>query len=96
MAKASNSKTVSAADSGSEPEARVSFEEALEQLEQIVEKMESGDLSLEQLMNSFENGSNLVKLCQEQLNRAETRIMELEKQSDGNWQEKPASLSKLD
>lgn len=74
----------------------LSFEQALGQLENIVEQMESGDLSLEQLMNSVENGSKLVKLCQSHLNRAETRINELEKQMDGSWKEKPSSLSALD
>ncbi len=68
----------------------------MENLEDIVERMESGELSLEELMNYFEDGAKLVKLCQNHLNRAETRIMELEKQSDGQWQEKPASIPNTD
>lgn len=73
-------------------EGEPSFEKALNDLEQIVEKMDSGDLSLEDLMRSFENGQKLVKICDDSLNTAELRISELEKQMDGNLSEKPSQL----
>ena len=47
------------------------FEEALKNLEGIVEAMESGDLPLEALLARFEEGIRLVKMCQTKLEEAE-------------------------
>lgn len=62
----------------------VSFEDALKRLEAIVESMESGELPLESLLARFEEGSRLVKICQEQLERAELKIKQLEKTPAGD------------
>ncbi|MBU6409009.1 MAG: exodeoxyribonuclease VII small subunit [Verrucomicrobia bacterium] len=59
------------------------FEEALKKLEGIVEAMESGDLPLETLLAKYEEGTRLVKLCQEKLGEAELKIQQLEKTADG-------------
>src|ERR1700751_2079316 len=61
----------------SKPEAReaeLNFEGAMDRLEKIVEQMESGKLSLEDLFVRYEEGMNLVKVCQERLARAEQKI----------------------
>jgi len=50
------------------------FESALERLEQIVEEMEGDRLPLEELLGRYEEGTRLVKVCQERLNTAEKRI----------------------
>lgn len=50
------------------------FEDALARLEQIVAEMEKGQLSLDQMMAFFEEGSRLVKFCNEQLNEVERKI----------------------
>jgi exodeoxyribonuclease VII small subunit len=55
------------------------FEEALKRLESIVEAMESGEGSLEELLQRFDEGSRLVRQCQKKLSEAELRIEELEK-----------------
>jgi exodeoxyribonuclease VII small subunit len=52
----------------------VSFEAALEQLQQTVKRMESGELSLEQALQFFETGVRLTRICQERLNAAEQRV----------------------
>ena len=52
----------------------VSFEKALGRLETIVEEMESGKLSLEDMMKRFEEGQGLVKVCSSKLNQVERRI----------------------
>ena len=52
----------------------VNFEKALQSLEEITEKLESGNLSLDEAINAYEEGALLVKLCQGQLGEAETRI----------------------
>ena len=51
-----------------------SFEQGLEELEAIVQKLESGDLSLEQSLELFENGLRLSKSCRKRLDDAETRV----------------------
>jgi exodeoxyribonuclease VII small subunit len=50
------------------------FETAMDRLENIVEQMESGKLALEDVIVRYEEGMNLVKVCQEQLAAAEQKI----------------------
>lgn len=63
----------------------ISFEESLERLENLVNKMESGDATLEQSLIWFEEGMNLIKLCQVQLNNAEQKVQKLVKKTDGKF-----------
>jgi exodeoxyribonuclease VII small subunit len=53
------------------------FEEALKRLTAIVERLESGDLSLEQSLALFEEGTRLSRTSQAQLDAAEKRVEEL-------------------
>ena len=64
----------------------ISFEESLERLENLVNKMESGDATLEQSLVWFEEGMDLIKLCQVQLNNAEQKVQELVKKTDGEFE----------
>jgi exodeoxyribonuclease VII small subunit len=66
------------------------FEEALKKLEGVVAAMESDDLPLETLIAKYEEGTRLVKLCQEKLAEAELKISQLEK-SAGEMKLKPLS-----
>ena len=50
------------------------FEEALEELEAIVERMEDGEPSLEESLKLFERGMDLTRSCQKALDDAEQRI----------------------
>jgi exodeoxyribonuclease VII small subunit len=52
----------------------LNFETAMDRLEKIVEQMESGQLPLEELIVRYEEGMNLVKVCQERLASAEQKI----------------------
>jgi exodeoxyribonuclease VII small subunit len=54
-----------------------SFEQALEQLEKLVATMESGEVPLATLVEKFEEGSRLVKTCEERLKQAELKIEKL-------------------
>ena len=56
----------------------ISFEEAAEKLESIVEAMESDELPLEKLLVQYEKGAKLVKICEDKLAAAEKRITQLE------------------
>lgn len=64
-------------------EAKLTFEEALSQLETIVETMESGEVPLAELLAKFEEGTKLLKTCETRLKDAELRIEQLKKQKDG-------------
>ena len=55
----------------------ISFESYLMKLESLVNKIESGEGSLEQSLNWFEEGMGIIKLCQSQLKSAEQRVEEL-------------------
>jgi len=59
------------------------FEEALTKLEEIVKKMESGDLTLEESLKSFEEGVRLSRFCAKKLDEAERRIEVLLKNEEG-------------
>jgi exodeoxyribonuclease VII small subunit len=62
------------------------FEVALEELESVVEQLESGDLSLEDSLAAFEKGIRLVKYCNQKLNEVERRVEVLVKDKDGKFQ----------
>jgi len=68
------------------------FEEALKNLEGIVEAMESDDLPLETLLAKYEEGTKLVKICQEKLADAELKIQQLEKNAAGEMKLKAMDL----
>jgi exodeoxyribonuclease VII small subunit len=51
-----------------------SFESALEKLEKIVTDLEDGDLSLDQSIKAFEKGSQLSKVCEDQLKGARKKV----------------------
>ena len=57
------------------------FETALAQLEQLVQRMESGDLSLQDSLQAFEQGVTLTKQCQQALSSAEQRVQILMEQN---------------
>lgn len=55
-----------------------SFEDAFARLERIVQRLEQGNLSLEEATQLYEEGITLARLCNELLNRAELRITRLQ------------------
>lgn len=65
------------------------FETALKNLEDIVKKMEEGELSLDQSLKKFEEGMDWVKFCEKNLNEAEGRVEKLMKDSEGNKKRVP-------
>jgi exodeoxyribonuclease VII small subunit len=58
--------------------AKLSFEQALAELEKIVARMESGDLSLEQALASHKRGLELARFCQQRLESAQQQVKVLE------------------
>jgi len=59
------------------------FETSLAELENIVSKLEGGDLALEESLDLFERGIRLSRECRERLTKAERRIEILMKDADG-------------
>ncbi len=65
------------------------FEQAMKQLEQIVEALESGDLPLEKAISKFEEGIQLSKFCSNMLDETEKKITILTRGQEGDINEKP-------
>ncbi len=59
------------------------FEEALDELAQVVEQLDSGDLSLDDSFAAYEKGVGLAKLCNQKLNEVEKKVELLVKDKDG-------------
>lgn len=62
------------------------FETALKELEKVVERLESGELSLEESLAAFEEGVRLVKYCNQKLSDVEKKIELLVKDKEGKLQ----------
>ena len=63
----------------------INFEKTFTELEELVKKMEGGDLSLEESLQYFERGILLTKNCQQALNKAEQKVrILLEKNNKNN------------
>jgi exodeoxyribonuclease VII small subunit len=71
------------------PEAAPDFETALKRLEEIVKKLESGDLTLDTSLELFEEGIQLSRLCHQKLGQAERRVEILLKNNEGEQQAVP-------
>jgi exodeoxyribonuclease VII small subunit len=69
--------------------AKQTFEKALEQLEKIVETMESGALSLEQSLKQFEEGMQLSQFCAQKLDETEKKISLIMEKTNGTIEEVP-------
>ncbi len=63
---------------------QISFEQAVEQLEAIIDQVESGEIGLEQCLEQYEKGTQLIKRCQAVLDQAQKRIAELKPAASGD------------
>ena len=73
-------------------DADITFEDAAEKLEAIVEAMESEEVPLEKLLVQYEEGTKLVKVCESKLQAAEKRITQLEENLEGELAARPVTL----
>ena len=71
----------------------IDFEKSLKQLETLVDKLEKGDLSLEDALKNFEQGVKLTRECKQALQNAEQKISVMSKE-DNDWIEKDLSDDK--
>jgi exodeoxyribonuclease VII small subunit len=65
------------------------FEAALKRLQSIVEKMERGDLPLEEAVEAYTEGIRLVQVCHQKLEEADNRVQMLLKDPQGGWSTTP-------
>ncbi len=65
------------------PDTSLSFEQAIDRLEVIVEQIESGEVGLEEALAQYEQGQTLIKRCRAILEKAEKRIAELTQDAEG-------------
>lgn len=73
----------------SEEKREVEFEAALKKLESIVEKLENGDLSLEEALKQYEEGVRMADLCSKRLTEAEKKVEVLMKTGAGKFKTVP-------
>ena len=66
-----------------------SFEDALKRLEEIVQRMEGGDLALEDSLGLFEEGVRLTRVCSQRLDEAEKKIELLTRDEKGGVKAEP-------
>ena len=52
----------------------MSFEDAINELEKIVDELEGNEISLDEAVNAYERGSKLKNICQERLNEAKMKV----------------------
>ena len=69
------------------------FEAELARLEAIADRLETGALPLDQLMNGYEEGMQLAEKLQKQLERTRARLNEVKAGKDGNPSVKPSEIA---
>ena len=65
------------------------FEDSLKKLQDLVEKLEKGDLPLEEAMECFSEGIRISQLCHKKLEEAEKKVEMLLKDQQGGWASEP-------
>ena len=70
---------------------KITFEQAITELDEIVRKLESGQIPLEEAVKTYEKGMELKKICEEKLKTAEMKIEKLTLQNN-----QPTGTEKLD
>jgi exodeoxyribonuclease VII small subunit len=80
------------ADTPANDAKKLTFEVALAELEQIVQKLERGDVALEESVTIYERGEALKRRCEELLRQAEARVEKITLDATG----KPAGTEPLD
>ena len=68
---------------------KISFEQSLKRLDEIIENLERGDASLDESLKLFEEGTTLIKNCGKQLDAAEQKVVLLRSGADGEPVEDP-------
>ncbi|MDL1972534.1 MAG: exodeoxyribonuclease VII small subunit [Deltaproteobacteria bacterium] len=65
------------------------FEDAISRIEEIIKKLETGEIPLEESLKLFEEGMNLINFCQKKLNEVEQKVEILVKNEGGEVETRP-------
>ncbi len=68
---------------------KLTFEAALNRLEEIARLLESGEAPLEESLNLYEEGMKLIEFCNTKLNEAAKKVQKLTRNSEGEFQTEP-------
>jgi len=90
------SKLKIAAEEDKKSQTKLSFEESLKKLEQIVETLEGGNSSLEESIRLYEEGMALGKSCMTELNEAKLKLKKIQKNVGGELIEEPVRVKETD
>lgn len=71
---------------------KMSFEDALQALEEIVQGLESGEVKLDEAIGSYERGAALKRHCERKLREAQAKIEKISLDTDGTPKAQPANL----
>ena len=74
----------------------IKFEQALEKLENITDRLEDGSIPLDEALAKYEEGVKLVRLCQKKLGEAKKKIEILIKTKDGKFKLEPFEESEIE
>jgi len=70
------------------------FENALKRLEEIIQRLEGGELSLDESLKLFEEGIELSRLCTKKLSEAESKVEKLIKSGEKEFKTEPLEAEK--
>ena len=68
---------------------KLTFEDSMKRIEEIVSHLEKGDIPLEESISLFEEGASLLKSCDAMLSQAEQKVLQLRKGLNGEPEELP-------
>ncbi|MDX2483594.1 MAG: exodeoxyribonuclease VII small subunit [Pseudodonghicola sp.] len=68
----------------STPVEKMSFEQAMKELESVVDRLERGDVALEESIALYDRGAKLKKRCEDELKRAEEKVAAITLDGEGN------------
>lgn len=80
------------AEAGTGPVAEMSFEAALAELEQVVARLESGNVALDESIALYARGAELRAHCEKRLEAAEARVAEIARAPDGTVRTRPVEI----
>ncbi len=63
---------------------KITLEESFDQLDEIIQELQAGELSLEQSFKKYEEGMKLVKNCNDAIDKVEKKLVVIDSEEEGN------------
>lgn len=63
---------------------KITLEESFDQLDEIIQELQTGELSLEQSFKKYEEGMKLVKNCNDAIDKVEKKLIVIDNEEEGN------------